>query len=108
MCFSVSTDAFTNLCEGRGKAQPRNPVLIISALPANLRDSGAKMADCTLLPESWRAQAIFDRFPYAPQLHVSVHLLTGSMQYFEHNRVFSRESGAAPAQLWCRNVREIA
>lgn len=51
MCFSVSTDAFTNLCEGRGQAQPCNPVLIISALPANLRDSGAKMADCVLVLE---------------------------------------------------------
>lgn len=51
VCFSVSADAFTNLCEGRGQAQRCNPVLIISALPANLRDSGAKMADWMMVLE---------------------------------------------------------
>lgn len=48
MRLGLSADAFTNLCEGRGKAEPCNPVLIISALPANLRDSAAKMADSML------------------------------------------------------------
>lgn len=79
-----------------GKARPRNPVLIISALPTNLRDSGAKMADCTLLPESWRArrQYVTDCF-FAPQLYFSVHLLTGTMASCQHNRVFERNSGGA-------------
>lgn len=39
MRLSLSADAFTNLCAGRGKAQPCNPVLIISALPANLYET---------------------------------------------------------------------
>lgn len=92
MCFSVSVDAFTNLCEGRGEAQARNPVLIISALPTNLRDSGAKMADCTLLPGSCRArsQYVTDSLfvVVVPHLHVSVHLLTGTMASCQPNRVF--------------------